>query len=256
MLIDATDLSQEKEHLEDNRSKLESRAIIKDGIINGSKVWFEYQQVNKKLDFDLDYIVYPNVSLGPNFTISKGNVIDMTGFIIPSNDKFLLALLNSKICEFVMSKIAITRRGGYQEYKVQYLEKVPLKNVSDIVRDDFSKMTDDRTKLTESHYNLKHTYQKYIETQYHLGKLSRNLQNWHDLEFEEFIKELNKSIKKVGGEKLSKMNEMDWMEVFETKKKEAQALKSEIDKTDREIDQMVYELYGLSEEEIKIVEES
>ena len=36
----------------------------------------------------------------------------------------------------------------------------------------------------------------------------------------------------------------------------AQNLKTEIDKTDREIDQMVYELYGLSEEEIKIVENS
>ena len=33
------------------------------------------------------------------------------------------------------------------------------------------------------------------------------------------------------------------------------ALKSEIDKTDKEIDQMVYELYGLSDEEIAIVEE-
>ena len=49
---------------------------------------------------------------------------------------------------------------------------------------------------------------------------------------------------------------MDWMEVSETKKKEAQTLKSEIERTDKEIDQMVYELYGLSEEESKIVEGS
>jgi len=33
-------------------------------------------------------------------------------------------------------------------------------------------------------------------------------------------------------------------------------LKAEIDKTDREIDQLVYELYGLTEEGIKIVENS
>ena len=46
------------------------------------------------------------------------------------------------------------------------------------------------------------------------------------------------------------------LEVFETKKAEAQNLKSEIDKTDREIDKMVYELYGLTDEEIRIVEES
>ena len=47
---------------------------------------------------------------------------------------------------------------------------------------------------------------------------------------------------------------MEWMELFETKKAEAQILKAEIDQTDKEIDQMVYELYGLTEEEIQIVE--
>ena len=44
------------------------------------------------------------------------------------------------------------------------------------------------------------------------------------------------------------------MELFEENKKKALELKAEIDRTDREIDQMVYELYGLTEEEIRIVE--
>ncbi|HKM95069.1 MAG TPA: hypothetical protein VJY41_15570 [Prolixibacteraceae bacterium] len=47
---------------------------------------------------------------------------------------------------------------------------------------------------------------------------------------------------------------MEWMELFENKKKEAQTLQSEIDTTDKEIDQMVYALYGLTEEEIKVME--
>jgi hypothetical protein len=34
------------------------------------------------------------------------------------------------------------------------------------------------------------------------------------------------------------------MELFEDNKKKALALKAEIDKTDKEIDQMVYALYG------------
>lgn len=49
---------------------------------------------------------------------------------------------------------------------------------------------------------------------------------------------------------------MEWMEVFGSKKVEAQILKAEIEKTDKEIDQPVYALYGLMEEEIAIVEES
>jgi type II restriction/modification system DNA methylase subunit YeeA len=55
---------------------------------------------------------------------------------------------------------------------------------------------------------------------------------------------------------LIKLDEMDWMDVFETKKAVVQALKQQINTTDREIDAMVYELYGLSEEEIAIVENS
>lgn len=38
--------------------------------------------------------------------------------------------------------------------------------------------------------------------------------------------------------------------------KQALELKSQIDRTDKEIDRMVYELYGLTEEEIQIVENS
>ena len=55
---------------------------------------------------------------------------------------------------------------------------------------------------------------------------------------------------------LNRKDEMEWMELFEEKKAETQTLKTEIEKTDKEIDQMVYKLYGLTKEEIKIVESS
>jgi len=61
------------------------------------------------------------------------------------------------------------------------------------------------------------------------------LQSWHELTFAQFITELNAAIKKAGGNKLSKLDEMEWMELFEAKKKEAQELKREIERVDREI---------------------
>ena len=44
------------------------------------------------------------------------------------------------------------------------------------------------------------------------------------------------------------------MKYFEEQKAKALALQTIIDTTDAEIDAMVYALYGLTEEEIKIVE--
>lgn len=53
--------------------------------------------------------------------------------------------------------------------------------------------------------------------------------------------------------KLSLEEEAEWMQYFNKKKAEVNALQSDINPIDREIDQMVYELYGLTEEEIAIV---
>ena len=50
--------------------------------------------------------------------------------------------------------------------------------------------------------------------------------------------------------------EAEWVNYFTEQKGKALVLKAEIEKTDSEIDQMVYELYGLSEDEIAIVEGS
>lgn len=113
-----------------HKAKLSQRAIIKEGLQNQSKCWYEYQQVNKTIDYENECIVYPNVSLGNNFTISAGGVIDMTAFIIKSNSRYLLAILNSKLIAFLMEIWCIGRRGGYLEYKVQYVEKIPIKNIS------------------------------------------------------------------------------------------------------------------------------
>jgi hypothetical protein len=53
---------------------------------------------------------------------------------------------------------------------------------------------------------------------------------------------------------LGLLKEFQWIELFE--KTQTQTLKSQIETTEKAIDKMVYELYGLSEEEIGIVENS
>jgi hypothetical protein len=45
------------------------------------------------------------------------------------------------------------------------------------------------------------------------------------------------------------------MQYFESEKAKANDIQEQIAKTDKEIDAMVYELYGLTEEEVRIVED-
>ncbi len=71
------------------------------------------------------------------------------------------------------------------------------------------------------------------------------------LTYPEFVKELIKQ--KV---KLSLSQEAEWEDYFNTEAKKMLAIESEINTTDKAIDEMVYKLYGLTEDEIAIVENS
>ncbi len=169
--------------------------------------------------------------------------------------KFILVLLNSTLMSYYFVKnTAKSVRKLFPKIILNDLRKFPIKQVSIDTQKPFIVKADFILTLNKDFQALSHKFSTYFSKQYKIEKLTGKLEKWYDLEFTDFIKELNKSIKNVGGSQLSKKDELDWMDVFEEYKMKAQELKSEIDKTDKEIDQMVYELYGLTEDEIKIVE--
>lgn len=94
-------------------------------------------------------------------------------------------------------------------------------------------------------------FQRTILRKFDLEDLSVKLQNWYLLSYKEFIAELSK--KKI---KLALSQEAEWEDYFLQESQKTLAIKSQIDATDREIDAMVYALYGLTEEEIKVVEQA
>jgi hypothetical protein len=104
---------------------------------------------------------------------------------------------------------------------------------------------------TSEFKNVQNQFLNLLRSKFDIEKFSKKLLYWNELEFLDFLKALKKVKVQLG---LS--DEAEWMEYFNEQKQKAQILKSEINRIDREIDQMVYELYGLTEEEIRIVEDS
>jgi hypothetical protein len=173
-------------------------------------------------------------------------------WIIPTDNKSLLGVLNSKMGWWLITKYCTQIQNGCQLIW-KYFGKIPI---PELISPELEKKVNSiifNTNLLNSNLD---NFQNYLKSQFKLEKLSKKLQNWYTLEFSDFIKEINKAIKSNKKEKLTKLQEMDWMEVFEVKKAEAQTIKTQIDQTDKEIDAMVYELYGLTEDEILIVENS
>jgi type I restriction-modification system DNA methylase subunit len=165
--------------------------------------------------------------------------------------KYVLTILNSRLIKkywlsnYSDSKQLFPKIKGYQ------LKQLPIKVLEKEQQQPFIEKADLMLSLNKDLQEQSQKFQRTIQRKFNLEDLPKKLQDWYLLSYADFIKELAK--KKV---KLSLSEEAEWEDYFETESKKAQELKAQIDATDKAIDAMVYELYGLSEEEIGIVENS
>lgn len=166
------------------------------------------------------------------------------------NNKYILVILNSLIMNFYHKYMYLDlEKDLFQKILIANCKKLPIKEISLEAQQPFIEKADKMLSLNKELQEKVSSFQRLLIRKFKLEKLSTKLQDWYLLDFSEFTKELKKS--KI---KLSLKEEIEWEEIFIEKKEEVEKVKNEIEITDKEIDGMVYELYGLSEEEIRIVE--
>lgn len=177
------------------------------------------------------------------------NLNRLSNVVLTNEDfdiKYIYVLLNSELMDFYFNNV-------FNEYEVKpvHLSQLPIKILSLNMQQPFIQKAD---KMLELNKNLQETKQNFIN-ELKLEKLTKKLQNFEELTFEEFVTEYTKALKLKFADKLAERNfKQEWQAIFENDKALTCKLKEEISTTDKEIDKMVYELYGLSDEEIKIVE--
>lgn len=170
----------------------------------------------------------------------------------------ILALVNSTLLSWYASlKVSNFAKKTFPKLNPKDIKSLPI--AKKVLQNEGIEIEINSTNLIGFYNSLNSIIQsflKYISAQTNNNKFSRKLQNWHELDFADFIKELNKAIKKAGGTPLTKKDEFEWLELFEDNKKKAQELQTQITQTEKTIDTMVYDLYGLTEEERSIIENS
>ncbi|MCG2459478.1 Eco57I restriction-modification methylase domain-containing protein [Flavobacteriaceae bacterium F89] len=209
--------------------------------------WWELRACDYYADFQKPKIMYQVLQVKPCFVYDEqGLYCNNSMWIIPSENRSLVGVLNSKLGWWLITKYCTQIQNGCQLIW-KYFGRIPIPKINgelDVLVNSMIVLTKE---LNECLIGLSGL----IQSKFELEKLSRKLENWHQLEFSSFVKELKK--KKVN---LTLKEEAEWLTYFEENRKKAQGLQNKIDRTEKEIDQVVYELYGLTEEEIAIVENS
>ena len=165
--------------------------------------------------------------------------------------KYILTIINSKLLGGYQNKTSPkANKGLFPKILVNDVRNLPLVNIPLEKQQPFIEKADKMLSLNKKLQDLSQKFQRMLLRKFELEKLSTKLQEWYLLDFSDFIKELKRL--KV---KLSLSQESEWEEYFLEEKSKAIAVDSEIKNTDKEIDSMVYKLYDLTDEEIKIIEE-
>lgn len=220
------------------------------------KYWYSLHRSREMSLFESKKIVTPETSFGTNMTIDEDGYFHNTQVYtlikksnIQADERYLLSILNSQVMWFFLKNTGTILRGGYFRYKTKYLEPFPVPMTSGNEQQPFIEKVKEIKVSTSGFKNLEQQFVTLMQSKFDIEKLSKKLQSWHELEFKDFLKELKKVKVQMG-----LPEEAEWMQYFSEQKQKAQELKSEINRVDAEIDQMVYRLYGLTNDEIKVVE--
>jgi len=205
-------------------------------------------------DFKFDKIVWIELTDVGRFAKCQDEVylLNSAYFLITPkgvNANYLLSILNSTLIKFYLKQIANTSGVGTTRWINNYVKEFPIILVNSEIQEKFGLKSNNISAHIENYQKIKTGFYNLLASKFNSQEFGGKLENWHELDFKDFLKELSKA--KVT---LSLPQEAEWMQYFNEQKQKVQQLKSQITQTDREIDQMVYQLYELTEEEIKIIE--
>lgn len=102
-------------------------------------------------DFNKQKIVWIELTNHPNFAIDEeGYVINNTVFFMTGeNLKYILAFLNSKICEWYFDKICATSGVGTRRWIKMYIDQIHIPHCNSSVSSDISYLIDNKSSIQD-----------------------------------------------------------------------------------------------------------
>ena len=243
-----------KNYLSKFKNDLEKRPAVNKGAIN----WYVLSSYGSTYykKFESPKLIYPVIAPKLLAVYDEENFyINDKCFMITSDEidlKYLGSLLSSNVLNFVFTMLSSSLQGNYYELRKIYVEQLPIYRATLLEQKPFIEKADLMIKFNKELMNEINQFRDWLMQTFNISKLSQKLEKYYDLLFDNFLIELKK--KKVNVK--SRDNYQILKEEFEKSITLINPLLQQIKETDNEINQMVYDLYGLTAEEIEIIEES
>ena len=167
--------------------------------------------------------------------------------------EYVLCWLNSKLYNYMFECFfdGLRMSGGYLLYSSPNLRNTYIKPIPLESQQPFISLADTMLSLNSQLQEKRSRFLRRLTDNFEGVKITTALQQFDTMDFKGLMAELKKQ--KI---KLSLSQQDEWEDYFNQRVAECQDLSAQIKATDTEIDNRVFDLYGLTEEERKIVMEA
>ena len=208
--------------------------------------WWELRACDYYEQFSKSKIMYQAFQVKPCFIYdTQGFYSNNSMWFIPTDCKALLAILNSRMGWWLITKFCSQIQNGYQLIW-KYFGQIPIPACKN--DEALSVLANTMLSLNSQLQEKRIRFLRRLSENFEGIKITTVLQTFDQLDFKGFTSELKKQ--KI---KLSLVQQDEWEDYFNQRVSECQELSAKIKATDEEIDAKVFDLYGLTEEERKIV---
>jgi Eco57I restriction-modification methylase/restriction endonuclease TaqI-like protein/restriction-modification enzyme MmeI-like protein len=222
----------------------------------GPYKWYEIQDsTNYYRLFEAPKILYGEFSSNNIFSMDKrGWHPNNKCYLIPSPCYFLLGYLNSKAFWYHICGETVFVRGHFYQMHSVYLENSPIPKATDAQKAELAEFAKACQDAAEARYAKQQSITRRIPDLCPDGndpKLSNKLKSWW--EFEDF-KAFQKEIKSKFKQDIPLSERTEWEDWIAAEKTEINRLTAEIKAHEAKINALVYQLFDLTDEEIKLLE--
>lgn len=181
----------------------------------------------------------------------KAIILDTVNQLTVKDDncnKFILAVLNSQLLSWYTYRFVFGLAIRTMHFDNGVTQRIPIPKVPLVDQQPFIALADKMLSLHKELQEKRSRFLRRLSENLEGVKITSALQNFDQLDFAGFTAELKKQ--KI---KPSLAQQDEWEDYFNQRRSECQELNTQIAATDSEIDQRVFDLYGLTQEEREIV---
>lgn len=163
--------------------------------------------------------------------------------------EYIVCALNTKLIKWFMKQMYDTSgMGGGINFTPSNVGSIPIPAISLKQQKAFVELSDVMITKNKELLDLSDKFYTLLQGDFKNITINSVLANWFKLDWTSFTETLKKQKITMTG-----TLKEDWYDRFERLSQQAKTIKSIIDTTDKQIDALVYKLYNLTDDEIRVI---